>query len=100
VSDGPRNHACARLECRRMARSGCRFCSRSCGMKATRARQTPEHKHRIAMAGRQAQRKDEIERLLARVRLLANTDRGRILLAYSLGKRAAKSERYRQSRAA
>src|SRR5687767_4540119 len=93
-----RTKPCARDGCRGLATERATYCSRSCACAVTRARQTPEQRHRIAMVGRQAQRKEEIERLLARVRL-AETERGRILLAYTLGKRASKSARYRAKEA-
>lgn len=87
---------CAHPDCAQPVGKGCTYCSRSCAMRAVRARQSVQRRREIALLGRQAQRKDEIARLLARVMVCAHTERGRILWAYTLGKRAARSERYRE----
>lgn len=91
----PKRFTCRRGGCTGRAGLDGGFCSRRCTMIDLRAMQGTAERHRIAMLGRQSQRKDEIERLLARVKLHANTERGRILLAFRLGKQADKSERYR-----
>lgn len=60
-----------------------------------RRRQSGAQKRQIALIGRNAQRADERERLLARVKCLADTEDARILAAYRIGKKADKSDRYR-----
>ena len=89
---------CGYLGCYNVPREGCAFCSRSCGAKASRARQTPEKRRAIASTARRAQELRDIRLLLAHVRLLGQTEEQRILLAWRLGRRARKSEAFRQRR--
>lgn len=96
----PRTKPCARPGCARLALADCTYCSRSCAMRVARAQQTPAKRREIALLGRDAQRREERERLLARVRWFAQTEEQRILLAYSLGKRVAKMARYRHRQTA
>lgn len=71
------------------------FCSRSCACRYTRSQQTPAQRKAMSIEARRKQSADVAERLLARVKCLADTERGRILAAFRLGKAAAKSQRYR-----
>lgn len=75
------------------------YCSPSCAMKATRARQTAERKREIALAGCAAQRNDAWERFKARLRVMADTEEQRWLLAYRYGLQCKYVRHYRQRKA-
>jgi hypothetical protein len=76
------------------------YCSLSCAMKAARARQSPERKREIALLGRAAQRNDEWERFKARLRVMANTEEERWMLAFRYGLQCKYVRRYRRRKAA
>jgi hypothetical protein len=67
-------------------------------MKVQRASQSPERRSEIGRIARRAQKTDALERLLARVKWATPDLDRRILLAWQLGKGAAKSQRYRDRR--
>jgi hypothetical protein len=89
---------CRRAGCCGAAASDGAYCSRRCTTIETRRLQGRERRSEIGRSARRAQRDDERERLLARVKLFARTEDERILLAYSLGKNADKTNRYRARR--
>lgn len=96
MSDGARTHPCGRPGCQKAARVRCTYCSRSCATTMARAKQTPERRQALARQARATQRAEDRARLVARVKCFANTEEGRIWMAYQFGKSAAKVARYRE----
>jgi hypothetical protein len=82
--------------CGHPLRAGERYCSRSCAMKALRGRETPTERTQRALKARQAQGADLRERLLARVKVGADSLDARIVLAYRIGLGASKQRNYRK----
>lgn len=82
-----------------LPRRGKVYCSRSCALKATRAKQTPEQ--RTAM-GKAANKKRLAfawwATFLKRVRVLGETEERRLYLAYQWGRSARRSELYRKQK--
>jgi hypothetical protein len=74
------------------------YCGKSCAMAATRARQTPERRREIGRLGREAYQPEWQARVLARVKVFADTRDQQILLAYRFGRMALKTERHRLRR--
>lgn len=65
-------------------------------MKVLRASQTPERRREIARIGNAASKPIWEDRLLARVKVFADTPDQRILLAYRFGRMAARGQRWRE----
>lgn len=88
---------CHRPGCCGIATCAHGYCSNRCRAIVGRQKQTPERRLEIARMARAAQMTDGFERLLARVKTFARTEDQRILLAWRIGKQAAKSDRYRRT---
>jgi hypothetical protein len=84
--------------CGHPLRAGELYCSRSCAMKALRGRETPTERTQRALKARQAQGADMRERLLARVKVGADSLDARIVLAYRYGLGASKQRNCRKRR--
>ena len=94
-----RERRCTLLGCGRVLVNGNqKFCSQSHAMRHQRAQQTPEERSALGRRAQQAQGQDILQRLLARVKCFADTEDARIVLAWRLGKMAAKSRRYKLRR--
>jgi hypothetical protein len=85
--------------CGHPLRAGERYCSRSCAMKALRGRETPTERTERARKARMTQGADLRERLIARVKVGADSLDARIVLAYRYGLGASKQRNYRKRRA-
>ena len=81
--------------CGHPLRGGKLYCSKSCAMKATRAKQTPERRREMGRAAALSRQPEWQARLLARVKCFAAGRDQQILLAYRYGRMAAKTGRYR-----
>lgn len=92
-----RRYLCAYPGCRGMARRAGAFCSRSCGrrwvllFKTSAADRRAQMRHAIRMKFQR-----DIARMLQRVKVLADTEDERLVLAWRYGKGAAKAQRYRE----
>ena len=87
---------CQRHGCRRIVKHrGCRYCSKSCGRRAYLASLPAETKTAMGKHARAAQRNEEWERFKARLKVLADTEEQRWLLAYRYGLTARNTRRYR-----
>lgn len=95
-----RRFPCHRPGCRRRAVKLGGFCSRSCTRSWQLALQTPEQRRARARHMRALQGRQEINRMVQRVKALADTEDERLVLAWRYGKQALKSARYRQKVAA
>jgi hypothetical protein len=77
-----------------------RFCSVSCASTGRCAQfwagKSPEERREHAIALSRQRYAQQIDRMLHRVKVLADTEDERIILAWRDGKQAAKSARYRE----
>lgn len=90
---------CQRPGCSRFTKhSGNLYCSRSCVMKHTRSKQTPEERSALGRKARMVQEGDRLHRLIARC-LLQPTIELQILAGYRYGLSASKQRRFRVRRA-
>lgn len=86
---------CARAGCRNYVKETWHhYCGKSCRMKVTRAQQTPEQRSAMAKRASRAFAQMAAARLYARVRVLADSERDRVLLAYRYGLNAQRVRRY------
>ena len=92
-----RRYPCVSAQCRTglqaVRRGG--HCTRACSMRTARARQTPEQRRQAAIKARQAQDEDNLQRMVARVMVLADTWPARIRLAYRFGQLMAYRASYK-----
>src|SRR5262249_47010696 len=96
-----RRFPCHRPGCRKRTRKLGSYCSRSCNrIWHLMALQTPEQRQAQMKRARDLQHQQEINRMLLRVKALADTEDERLMLAWRYGKAALKSARYRQKVAA
>lgn len=77
-------------------RGGKQYCSRSCAMKAVRARQTVQQRSAMGRHARASVRQDDRDRMLARCMVFGGTMEARLLLAYQFGRHAKNSAQYRE----
>ena len=91
-----RCYPCARHGCRQRAvRDGC-YCSRSCARTDyLLTRCTPAERSAQMRRARALQQQQAVNRMLQRVKVLADDEDTRLVLAWRLGKGCAKSQRYR-----
>lgn len=87
---------CRRPGCRKLAYLVNTFCSTSCNRSFHLAQQTPEQRRVMCNRIRSLQWAQDINRMLLRVKALADTEDARLVLAWRYGKSAAKSARYRR----
>jgi hypothetical protein len=85
--------------CGHPLRGGELYCGRSCAMKALRGRETPAERKARSLKARMTQGADLRERLIARVKVGADSLEARIVLAYRYGLGASKQLNYRKRRA-
>lgn len=95
-----RRYPCHRPGCRKKAVKLGGYCSRSCNRSWHLAMQSPEQRKAAASRMRAMQWAQEINRMLLRVKVLADREDERLVLAWRYGKMAAKSARYRRKVAA
>ena len=95
-----RRHPCARHGCRQRAVRQGGSCSRSCARTDyLLTRCTPEQRAERMRRARWLQQQQQVNRMLQRVKVLADDEDMRLVLAWRYGKACAKSQRYRQRRA-
>lgn len=75
------------------------YCSRSCAMKATRAKQSPERRSQIGREARATQRDMEWERFKARLMVFVDSEDKRLDLAVRYGRRSKYVRNYRNRKA-
>jgi len=91
-----RKYPCKRVPCEGRAVNAGGFCSRSCNRSWHLAQMTPEARRVAAMKAVVGRGSLQIARLLQRVKVLADGEDARILLAWRIGKIARKSARFRE----
>jgi hypothetical protein len=84
--------------CGHPLRGGELYCGRSCAMKALRGRETPAERKARSLKARMTQGADLRERLIARVKVGADSLDARIVLAYRYGLGASKQRNCRKRR--
>ena len=90
---------CKHEDCtNRLPKGNREYCGRSCAFSATRRKETFAERQQRAHAARYAQRSDLEARMVARVKVLADGHEAQLVLAWRLGKMAAKSARFRDRR--
>jgi hypothetical protein len=96
----PRRYPCHRPGCRVLAVRLGGYCSKSCNRTWHLAMQPVEQRRETLRRIRALQWQQSINRMLQRVKVLADTEDARLVLAWRYGKAAAKTRRYRQQRMA
>lgn len=96
-----RRYPCHRPGCRQRAVKLGGYCSKSCNRRwHLMALTTPEARSAQMRRARALQMQQQINRMLQRVKALADTEDARIILAWRYGKASAKTARYRERQAA
>ena len=91
-----RRYPCHRPGCDRLAVKLGGYCSRSCNRTwHLMALQTPAQRSAQMRKARRLQQQQGINRMLVRVRVLADSEDDRLVLAWRYGLRASKARRYR-----
>lgn len=91
-----RRYPCHRPGCPHLAVKLGGYCSRSCNRTWHLAMQPDEQRRATLNRIRALQWQQVIDRMLHRVKVLADTEDARLVLAWRYGKATAKSRRYRQ----
>jgi hypothetical protein len=90
-----RLYPCHRPGCRKRAVKLGGYCSRSCNRAWHLAMQTPAERSARMRRARALQQRQDINRMVQRVKALADGEEARLVMAWRYGKIAAKSARYR-----
>lgn len=94
-----RVYPCHRPGCEKLAVKLGGYCSHSCNRSWHLTLQGPEQRRACMTRIRALQWAQEMNRMIGRVRVLADTEEARLVLAWRYGKSARKAQRYREKMA-